>query len=55
VSDARADFVQRRMAAVGGDGFDAIGGNFDLVVDDCVGHSVNYLLVVLGVKLPPLD
>ena len=35
--------------------FDAAGGNLDLAVDDYLGHNVNYLRVVLGVKLPPLD
>jgi len=39
----------------GDDGFDAIGGNPDLAVDDYLSHNVNYLRVVLGVKLPPLD
>ncbi len=39
----------------GDDGFDAIGGNLDLAVDDYLAHNVNYLRVVLGVKLPPLD
>jgi sugar phosphate isomerase/epimerase len=39
----------------GDDGFDAIGGNLDLAVDDYLNHNVNYLKVVLGVKLPPLD
>ena len=39
---------------VGGDGFDAIGGNLDLAVDDYLAHNVNYLRVILGVKLPPL-
>jgi len=39
----------------GDDGFDAIGGNIDLAVDDYLAHNVNYLRVVLGVKLPPLD
>ena len=37
----------------GDDGFDAIGGNMDLAVDDYLSHNVNYLRVVLGVKLPP--
>lgn len=39
----------------GDDGFDAIGGNMDLAVDDYLAHNVNYLRVMLGVKLPPLD
>jgi sugar phosphate isomerase/epimerase len=42
----------------GDDGFDAIyanGGNLDLAVDDYLAHNVNYLRVILGVKLPPLD
>ena len=38
----------------GDDGFDAIGGNLDLAVDDYIAHNINYLRVVLGVKLPPL-
>jgi inosose dehydratase len=37
----------------GDDGFDAIGGNLDLAVDDYLSHNVNYLRVMLGVKLPP--
>jgi inosose dehydratase len=39
----------------GDDGFDAIGGNLDLAVDDYLSHNVNYLRVMLGVKLPPYD
>jgi inosose dehydratase len=39
----------------GDDGFDAIGGNLDLAVDDYLAHNVNYLRVMLGVKLPPFD
>ena len=39
----------------GDDGFDAIGGNLDVAVDDYLAHNVNYLRVVLGVKLPPFD
>ena len=39
----------------GDDGFDAIGGNLDLAVDDYLAHNVNYLRVVLGIKLPPFD
>jgi inosose dehydratase len=37
----------------GDDGFDAIGGNMDLAVDDYLAHNINYLRDVLGVKLPP--
>src|SRR5437899_5828379 len=37
----------------GDDGFDAIGGNLDLAVDDYLAHNINYLRVVLGVTLPP--
>jgi len=37
----------------GDDGFDSIGGNLDLAVDDYLAHNINYLRVVLGVKLPP--
>jgi inosose dehydratase len=37
----------------GDDGFDAIGGNLDLAVDDYLSHNINYLRVILGVKLPP--
>jgi inosose dehydratase len=37
----------------GDDGFDAIGGNLDLAVDDYIAHNINYLRNVLGVKLPP--
>jgi inosose dehydratase len=37
----------------GDDGFDAIGGNLDVAVDDYVAHNINYLRDVLGVKLPP--
>ena len=37
----------------GDDGFDAIGGNLDLAVDDYLSHNVNYLRVMLGIKLPP--
>ncbi len=39
----------------GDDGFDAIGGNMDLAVDDYLSHNVNYLRVILGVKLPPFN
>jgi inosose dehydratase len=37
----------------GDDGFDAIGGNMDVAVDDYLSHNVNYLRDVLGIKLPP--
>jgi len=37
----------------GDDGFDAIGGNLDLAVDNYIAHNINYLRVVLGVRLPP--
>jgi len=37
----------------GDDGFDAIGGNMDLAIDDYIAHNINYLRDVLGVKLPP--
>ena len=37
----------------GDDGFDAIGGNMDLAVDDYVMHNINYLRVILGIRLPP--
>ncbi len=39
----------------GDDGFDAIGGNIELAVDDYLAHNINYLRVILGVKLPPLE
>jgi len=39
----------------GDDGFDSIGGNLDLAIDDYLAHNVNYLRVILGVRLPPLD
>jgi inosose dehydratase len=39
----------------GDDGFDAIGGNMELAVDDYLSHNVNYLRVILGIKLPPFD
>ena len=55
VSDTRASFVQRRMAVVGGDGFKATGGNLDLAVDEYLARNVNYLRVVHGVKLLPLE
>ena len=37
----------------GDDGFDSIGGNMDLAVDDYVAHNINYLRNILGIKLPP--
>jgi inosose dehydratase len=39
----------------GDDGFESIGGNLDLAVDDYLSHNVNYLRVMLGVKLPPYE
>jgi len=33
----------------------ALSGNLDLAVDDYLSHNINYLRVILGVKLPPLD
>ena len=39
----------------GDDGLDAIGGNMELAVDDYIAHNINYLRVVLGVRLPPHD
>jgi inosose dehydratase len=36
----------------GDDGFEAIGGNMDLAVDDYITHNINYLRDVLGVRLP---
>jgi inosose dehydratase len=38
----------------GDDGFDAIGGNMDVAVDDYIAHNINYLKNVVGVRLPPL-
>jgi sugar phosphate isomerase/epimerase len=38
---------------VGDDGYDAIGGNRELAVDDYLSHNINYLRNMLGVKLPP--
>ena len=38
----------------GDDGFDAIGGNLELKIDDYISHNINYLRVMLGIKLPPL-
>ena len=37
----------------GDDGFDAIGGNINVAVDDYLSHNINFLRDVLGVKLPP--
>jgi inosose dehydratase len=37
----------------GDDGFEAIGGNLDLAVDDYLSHNVNYMRVMLGIRLPP--
>jgi inosose dehydratase len=37
----------------GDDGYDAIGGNRELAVDDYLSHNINYLRDVLGIKLPP--
>ena len=37
----------------GDDGFDSIGGNLDVAVDDYIAHNINYLRDVLGVRLPP--
>jgi inosose dehydratase len=37
----------------GDDGFDAIGGNMEVAVDDYIGHNINYLRNVVGVRLPP--
>ena len=37
----------------GDDGFDSIGGNPDVAVDDYLSHNINFLRDVLGVKLPP--
>ena len=39
----------------GDDGFDAIGGNMDLAVDDYVAHNINFLRDVVGIRLPPVD
>ena len=38
----------------GDDGFDSIGGNLDVAVDDYLSHNINYLRNVLGIKLPPI-
>jgi inosose dehydratase len=37
----------------GDDGFDSIGGNLDVAVDDYIAHNINFLRNVLGVRLPP--
>jgi hypothetical protein len=37
----------------GDDGLNAIGGGFNLAVDDYLALNINYLRDVLGVKLPP--
>ena len=37
----------------GDDGFDSIGGNLDLAVDDYIAHNINYLRNVVDVRLPP--
>ncbi|MCX7280738.1 MAG: sugar phosphate isomerase/epimerase, partial [Alphaproteobacteria bacterium] len=37
----------------GDDGYDAIGGNRELAVDDYISHNINYLRDVIGIKLPP--
>ena len=37
----------------GDDGFDSIGGNLDVAVDDYLAHNINYLRNVLSVRLPP--
>ena len=39
----------------GDDGFDAIGGNLDLAIDDYIAHNINYLRNVVGIRLPPLN
>jgi len=39
----------------GDDGFDAIGGNMELAIDDYLSHNVNYMRVMLGIKLPPFE
>lgn len=39
----------------GDDGFDAIGGNMKLAVDDYIAHNINYLRDVIGIRLPPVD
>ena len=39
----------------GDGGFDAIGGNIDVAIDDYIAHNINYLRDVVGVRLPPLD
>jgi sugar phosphate isomerase/epimerase len=37
----------------GDDGYDAIGGNIELAIDDYISHNINYLRDVIGIKLPP--
>ena len=37
----------------GDDGYDAIGGDDHLKVDDYLAHNINYLRTQLGIKLPP--
>jgi len=37
----------------GDDGYDAIGGDDRLKVDDYLAHNINYLRTQLGIKLPP--
>jgi sugar phosphate isomerase/epimerase len=37
----------------GDDGFDSIGGNLNVAVDDYLAHNINFLRDVLGVRLPP--
>src|ERR1700674_1621889 len=39
----------------GDEGFDAIGGNMNLAVDDYIAHNINFLRDVVGIKLPPLN
>lgn len=38
----------------GDDGYDAIGGNDLLKVEDYMAHNINYLRTQLGIKLPPV-
>ncbi len=54
VPDGQVGSGKGRMA-LGGAGFDPIGGNLDLAVDEYLVHNVNYLRVILGVRLSPLD
>ena len=37
----------------GDDGFESIGGNVDVAVDDYISHNINFLRDVIGVRLPP--